>query len=35
MASGFFALLDDITALMDDVAVLSKSSQKNRGHTRR
>jgi predicted DNA repair protein MutK len=34
MASGFFALLDD-TALMDDVAVLSKSSQKNRGHTRR
>jgi hypothetical protein len=24
MASGFFALLDDIAALMDDVVVLSK-----------
>jgi predicted DNA repair protein MutK len=29
MASGFFALLDDIAALMDDVAVMSKVATKN------
>jgi predicted DNA repair protein MutK len=29
MASGFFALLDDIAALMDDVAVMSKVAKKN------
>src|SRR5690606_28198413 len=28
MASGFFAILDDIAALMDDVAVLSKVAAK-------
>jgi predicted DNA repair protein MutK len=28
MASGFFALLDDIAALMDDVAVMSKVATK-------
>ena len=28
MASGFFALLDDIAALMDDVVVMSKISTK-------
>ena len=32
MASGFFALLDDIAALMDDVAVMTKvSTQKTAG----
>lgn len=29
MASGFFALFDDIASLMDDVAVVSKSAAKN------
>ena len=28
MASGFFALLDDIAALMDDVVVMSKITTK-------
>ena len=28
MASGFFALLDDIAAIMDDVAVMSKIAAK-------
>ena len=28
MASGFFALLDDIAALMDDVSVMSKVAGK-------
>lgn len=28
MASGFFALLDDIATLMDDVAVMSKVAAK-------
>lgn len=28
MASGFFALLDDISVLMDDVAMMSKISAK-------
>ena len=28
MASGFFALLDDIAALMDDVSVMSKVAAK-------
>ena len=28
MASGFFALLDDIAAMMDDVAVMSKVAAK-------
>jgi len=28
MASGFFALFDDIASLMDDVAVMSKTSAK-------
>jgi predicted DNA repair protein MutK len=28
MASGFFAILDDIAALMDDVAVMSKVAAK-------
>ena len=28
MASGFFALLDDISVLMDDVVVMSKISAK-------
>ena len=28
MASGFFAILDDIAALMDDVAVASKLATK-------
>jgi predicted DNA repair protein MutK len=28
MASGFFAILDDIAALMDDVAVTSKLATK-------
>jgi predicted DNA repair protein MutK len=31
MASGFFALLDDIAALMDDVAVMSKVAKKTAG----
>jgi predicted DNA repair protein MutK len=32
MASGFFAILDDIAALMDDVAVTSKvATQKTAG----
>jgi predicted DNA repair protein MutK len=30
MASGFFALLDDIAALMDDVVVMSKLPQNSR-----
>ena len=28
MASGFFVLLDDIAAIMDDVAVMSKVAAK-------
>ena len=28
MASGFFAILDDIAAIMDDVAVMSKVAAK-------
>ena len=35
MASGFFAILDDIAALMDDVAVASKLAKKNRRNFRR
>jgi predicted DNA repair protein MutK len=35
MASGFFALLDDIAALMDDVVVMSKiSTKKNSSNIR-
>jgi predicted DNA repair protein MutK len=34
MASGFFALLDDIAALMDDVAVMSKLPQKKQPNLR-
>jgi len=31
MASGLFALLDDIATLMDDVAVMSKVAAKKNG----
>jgi predicted DNA repair protein MutK len=31
MASGIFALLDDIAAIMDDVVVMSKIATKNSG----
>ena len=35
MASGFFALLDDISVLMDDVVVMSKiSAKKNSRYSR-
>jgi predicted DNA repair protein MutK len=36
MASGFFAILDDIAALMDDVAATSKlATKKNSRNLRR
>jgi predicted DNA repair protein MutK len=31
MASGIFALLDDIAAIMDDVVVMSKIAKKQQG----
>ena len=36
MASGFFALLDDIASLMDDVGAMTKiAGKKNCGNSRR